>query len=399
MKLVQEGKLSPEDAAELIDAFVSSDSAEAEPAEGVQFHTPPPPPPGAEPPPPPPSNGANKDPFKSFVDAMEKLGREVREVDWNDVARQIREGAAKGVEGLKQGVEKIKEGRWGWGGHEEKQVTLPLSVPEGKTLRIENSSGDIKVVHTENLGSIRADASFRGSDQDDAKEKADRYTLIIEESDSLVLVRQPDVSGLSVGLYVEVSGKVPVSVHCDSGDIKVVDTGSSCKVQSRSGDVSLSGLDGPVDVNLSHGDLRIEDTKSPSINVENKSGDLLFRRVSGNMNVRTASGDISVQEATCKTVSLESVSGDISLSLTEPVSGTVNVRTVNGDASIRVPSNSDCRVTLSTLRGDVSCGLELQDMAKAEQRITGKLGEGTGAIDVSAVNGDVSLGARDTAAV
>jgi hypothetical protein len=386
MKLVQEGKLSPDDAAELIDAFATGDH----PEEGQAAHTPPPPPPGAEGPPPPPHDGVSKEPFKSFVDAMEKLGKEMKEVNWNDIAKQVREGAAKGVEGLRQGVDKIKDGRWGWGGREEKQVTLPLSVPEGKTLRIENSSGDVKVVHTAGLGSIRADASFRGTDTQDALDKAERYTLILEESDSVVLVRQPDVSGLSVDLYIEVSEKVPVSVHCDSGDIKIENTGSSCKVQSRSGDVSLRGLDGPIDVNLMLGDMKLEDSKSPSINVENKSGDLAFRRVSGNMNVRTANGDISVTDASCKTVSLESVSGDISLSLSEPVAGTINIRTVNGDARVNVPSSSDCRVTLSTLRGDVSCSMELEDMAKAEQRITGKLGDGTG---------DVSLGVRDTAAV
>ena len=39
-----------------------------------------------------------------------------------------------------------------------------------------------------------------------------------------------------------------------------------------------------------------------------------------------------------------------------------------------------------------------QDEARLEQRITGRLGDGTGAIDVSAVNGDIAVRLRDAAA-
>src|SRR5688572_3493940 len=322
MKLVQEGKLSPEDAAELIDAFSTTEPQA---------------PAGGPPPSPPPDAGAEprvetgRDPFKSFVDGMERMGKEIREINWNDVAKQVRESTTKGVESLKAGVEKIKSSsKWGWGEQESREVILPLSVPEGKTLRIENSSGDVKIVHTDNPGSIRASATFRGSDHDDAQDKAERYTLVLEESDSVVLVRQPDMSGLSVDLHIELSEKCAVSVHSDSGDISIADSGGKCKVTNRSGDVKLSGLDGPIDVSMQKGDLVVEDCKAPSVSIEGKSGDLTFRRVKGNLNVRTANGDIRVQDCDCKTVSLESVSGDVSVHLDEPVKGTVNIRTVNG---------------------------------------------------------------------
>ncbi len=59
-RLVAEGKLSPEDASELIEAFVAADKAEA------QTSTPPPP-------------GAPKDPFKGM---FENLERTVKGVDW-----------------------------------------------------------------------------------------------------------------------------------------------------------------------------------------------------------------------------------------------------------------------------------------------------------------------------
>src|SRR5256885_2382204 len=96
MRLVQEGKLSPEDAAELIDAFTTSERNDERTEEevyvgtsGSQTAPPPPPPPAHE--------GEHKDPFKSFVDMMDNLQKEVTQnVNWHDVAQQIRRGAQKG---------------------------------------------------------------------------------------------------------------------------------------------------------------------------------------------------------------------------------------------------------------------------------------------------------------
>lgn len=389
MKLVEAGKLSAEDAAELIDAFASGDQAEREEpaaAEAAQTAEP-----GkhAEP------HAEPKEPFKSFVDVMERLGKDIRQVNWSDVARQVREGAERGVHGLKSGVEKIRDGRWGWLSSEQREITLPLSVPQGKTLRIENPSGDVKVARTGNLGTVKAYAKFRGQDDVDARLKAEAYTLIVEESEHSVLIRHPDVSGLSADLEIELPDAAPISVHTDSGDVLISGTGSSAKVTCRSGDVRIKGVNGAIEVNLNDGDLAIEDSESPSITIESKSGDLAFRRVAGNLNVRTANGDIAVVEASCKTLSLESVSGDISLMLSEPVRGTVNVRTVNGDVSARISPASDARVSLSTLRGEATCSVQLQEEVRTGQRLTGRLGDGAGVIDISAVNGDVSLGFHD----
>jgi DUF4097 and DUF4098 domain-containing protein YvlB len=87
---------------------------------------------------------------------------------------------------------------------------------------------------------------------------------------------------------------------------------------------------------------------------------------------------------------VETVSGDVDADLDQPATG-LNVRTVSGGAEIKIPDGSDCRVSLSSLRGEVECEVDLQDEAREEQRITGRLGEGAGVLDVSAVTGDITL--------
>jgi DUF4097 and DUF4098 domain-containing protein YvlB len=392
IKLVQEGKLSAEDAADLIDAFNVGEpterveaTAEAQ-AEGTAETT-------DIPPPPPPGNP--RDPFRAVVEAMEKIGREVSEsVNWTEVAQQARTSASKGFEALKTGVEQVSKGKIdiGWfSSRETKDVTLPLNVPAGRVLRIENPCGDIKVVGGFDEGSVTAHARFSANTIEDARAKAQEYTLIIEESDHQVLIRQPDVSGLSVDLEIQLPGQATVEIRSESGDVSILDTKGGARISTRSGDIKLRGLNGPIEVNVTSGDLTVEDTVTPSLVIENKSGDIVLRRIDGNVNARTASGDVRMDASKGKTIAIETVSGDVRVDVDEPVTGVLNVRTVNGDAYIAVPDGSDCRVALSTLRGSVSSLIELQDATKSDQQIKGRLGDGNGTLDVSAVTGDIAL--------
>lgn len=385
MKLVQEGKLSPEDAAELIDAFQT----------GEENKESPPPPPDE------PSQNGKKDPFKTFVDFMEGVGKEVSEsVDWQQIARQVRTSTQKGMEHLKTGVEKLREGKvnWSWfSAYENREVTLPLKVPKGKTLRIENPVGDVKVTGGFANGTVRASARIRGMDADEAHEKAEAYTIIIEESDHQVLIRQPDVTGLSVDLDIQLDAECAVEVRTLSGDLQIADTNGSARIDTQSGTVKLSGLDGTIEVHSQSGALSVSDSKTPSATIEVKSGDISLTNVSGNITARSASGDISLKDCAGKSISVESVTGDVTVDLNEPVSGTVSIRTVNGAANVGIEDGSDCRVSLSTLRGSVTCDVELEDEAKQEQHVTGKLGKGTGTLDVSAVNGSIAMRQREHA--
>jgi len=406
MKLVQEGKLSPEDAADLIDAFASGDREEAAAAEapksaadgatdsepnGEATEGPPPPPPDA-----------TKDPFKSFVDFMENIGKEVSEkVDWKEVASQVRVSAQKGYEGLRTGIDQIRKGKAGFtlfGTYETREIVLPLAIPEGKTLRVENPTGDIEITAGHEKAEVYAFVRVKGANDEEARENADAFTLLVEESDHHVQIRQHDVSGLSVDLSVRLAAPAPVEIRSHAGDVKVSGSGGGCRLQSQSGDIDLGGLDGPIEITSQSGNVRVADSKTPTLTLESKSGDVSLLRVAGNCNVRTASGDVTLHECSGKTMSIESVSGDVRVDLVEPIAGTVNIRSVNGESAVAIADGSDCRVSLSTLRGEVHCDIVLEDEARMEQHVTGRLGKGTGSLDVSAVNGNIAVRLREHAA-
>lgn len=391
--MVQEGKLSPEDAAELIDAFSSSEG------DVEDKSVPPPPPPGS-------TDGGKapgKDSFKSFIDYVENIGRDLSDnVNWQDVATQVRTGAQKGIESLKEGIEKIKkEGKFSFdlfSAHEVRTIDMPLSIKKGKTLRVENPVGDVRIEGGADAGSIVAKAKVRGMDAAEAKARAAEYTLIVEESDANVLIKQPDVSGIQVDLVIKLPDGVHIDARTSNGQLRVWDTKAGCKVAAASGDIVLHGLNGAIEVVSQSGGVMIEDSKASTLTIENKSGDVEILRVRGPMNIRTASGDLMLKDSWGKSLSIESVSGDVVADLSEPISGAVSIRTVNGASSVGIVDGSDCRVSLSTLRGQVVCSVPLEEESKSDMHASGVLGEGSGTLDVSAVNGSISLKFRDQTA-
>lgn len=398
-KLVADGKLSPDDAADLIDAFYTSERRE----DGHDQATQPTPPHQPSDPTGPKeyaSESKPRDPFQAIIDTVERLGKEVTEnVDWKNVSNSARTNAKKGLDALKSGLEEVSKGKFNMSwlfSTTTREIRLPLTLKEGQLLKIENGSGHITVTPDAVESYVIAHVKVRGASQDDAKAKADKYTLVVENSDHAVEIKQPHETGLDVDLEIFVAATPAIEVKSEAGNVSIRDTRNSCRITSTDGRIDLSGLEGPVEVQAYSGDVYIDNSNATNLLIENKAGNISVDKVTGNMNLRSASGNISIRNSSGKTIAVEAVSGDISIDVVEPVSGAMSVRTVNGNAWISIPDGSDARVAVTTLRGLASTSIELQDRAQNDQRITGRLGEGNGTIDVSAVTGNVSLNLRNS---
>lgn len=405
MRLVKEGKLSPEDAAELIDAMqgqseqgatgsVESDSSSG--AASSESRTTPPPPP-----PPPQTQSGSTIGFGSFFDAVEKFGKEISgSVNWTEVGDQLRKGVREGTEALKKAAGDLKiAGVAGLFDSESRVFEQPIVVPQGKTLKVETTHGDVRIkVDPQATGNLRASAVFRGADREALRERADAFTLAVEESDYFVLVRPPAMSGLSLDFEIVLPEAVPVEVKTESGDVSLSGGRGACRVQTLSGNVNVSAVDGSLEVSAASGDIQIASSQLALLTLDARSGNVSLSEVHGAINLRSASGDVHLRQVSGKSLAVEAVSGDVFVDLSQPVDGSVSIRTVNGLVSCEISEASDCRVHLSTLRGNLEVALPLKDEVRDSKRVTGQLGSGTGTLDVSAVNGDLFLRLRDSTA-
>ena len=391
-KLVAEGRLTPEEAADLIEAIAnrqaqsgnassSSAGASAGPSAGVTTES--------------ASNARPKDPIKGVFDFLDRLAKDGKDsVDWDEVSVKAKESARRGVEVLRQGIDDISKGKINldWlTTSERKEIEFDLPDLQGKLLRIDNPSGSVKIIGGSDDATVVATAHFRGSSPEDAQAKAANFTLASEISDHVVLIRHPELPGVMLDLVINVPIGTPVELKLEAGDATVVDTLGSVRLISRSGSVNLSGLEGTIEVTSDGGAVEIASSRTPSLMLEHKSGNVTFRQIEGNINARTASGDLTVIGSNGKVISLESVSGDVEVHATGIVDGTLNIRTVSGDARVFGNALINARVALSTLRGTVKNSITLNEEVATEQRVTGRIGDGQGLIDVSAVTGDITF--------
>ncbi len=399
LKLVQEGKLNPEDAAELIDAMQGGEDGPAQEKQHAQAASEG----GAPPPPPPPPKAPSDGPFAGFIDIVEKVGKDVSTgINWTEVGDQLRKGAEKGVEAVKKAAQDIKDGKVSFGlfEAETRRIEQPLAVPAGKLLRVESVAGDIKVTcgHP-GEGRLVATAIFKGDDRDRLREKAEAFALVVEESEHFVLIRQPDQSGLTVEFEVFLPEGVAVEAKNESGDVSLTGIVGACRVAGTSGDIHVSNASGSLNLDTANGNVQVLDSTLSLLNIENKNGDVALTGVTAATSIRSSSGDVKMVRCSAPSLAIDGVSGDIRVDLSEPLNGAANIRTVNGLISVDIPGTSNCRVNLSTLRGEVNCTIPLEDFAKDNRRTTGRIGDATGTLDVSAVNGDIFVRLREAAAV
>ncbi len=383
LRMVREGKLSPDDALELLDAFLHFDRLEAE-AQGEGATT------KEE-----RGRAFSEDPFRRLVDTIEKLTREaVEAVNWAEVAGTVRQAASKGVETLRSTVEQITKGEFTWFGPQETvTVELPLRMEGRKTLKVESHLGDVRITGGSAEGRLVAKAVIRGKTREDLRVKRAGWTPVIELFEEGATIK-PSPDAVEEDLEIEVPEGVMVDVVTEAGDVSIKYTRAGVRCVARSGDVEVVEAQGSVQVESQAGDVRVEKL-SGSLEVDNKVGDVWLREVSGVIHVRSATGDVRGRDLSGSVISVETANGDVDLDLCEPLSGTLNVRTVSGDVLVDLAGGSHCRVALSSINGSVRCAIPLEEAHHSEGRITGRIGSGEGTVDVSAVNGNVVLSLRD----
>lgn len=389
MQLVKDGKLSPDDAADLLEAFQDAPTEDPEPVEFTSTE-----------------NGHSEkkeDPFSKLIGSIEKIGKDVAEsVNWQDVADQVKQGVSKGVDALKQAAEDASEGKGPFSGvfgsKVARHVELPLDIPQGKTFMIDGNVGNVVIEGGHDIGSVKIDAQFRAYNQEEAEKMSQRYMPVLEERDNQIVLRHSDSSGLTTHLKVLLPTGTPVDVRMTSGRMEAKDTGSSVKVSNTSGEVTILRAKDSINIETVSGNVSIAGFEGTKMDVETRSGGISVDESKAPMSLKTSSGSIRIVRSVSNELSADSASGNVDADLTEPVDGSVDLKTVSGSVGLSVPQGSDASIVLTTLRGQVTCSADLTDEMISSMKVTGVLGSGKGKIEASTVNGHVSFTNRVAAA-
>jgi DUF4097 and DUF4098 domain-containing protein YvlB len=252
-------------------------------------------------------------------------------------------------------------------------ANLRVRVPEGASLRLETVYGEIRVENTAGRVEVHTISG----------------PVTLES-----LSGEVQAEGISGDMRAsKIGGRLRLA--CKSGDLQAEDLSAGGEVVSVSGEVIVRRAGGgKLEAKSVSGDVFVEEAgmaQPIDLTVESVSGDISLTRARGQIVFKTVSGDANAQQVEAVTLQSQTVSGDVSLGLLAPFTGTLSANTVSGDMTVRLPETSSFRFTLSTQSGELHCGLTAQDANQTGTLYTGRVGDGTGTINVQTRSGDVTL--------
>ena len=258
--------------------------------------------------------------------------------------------------------------------HVAEQI-LEQETAGAERVTVRNLSGDVKITGWDRpLVQVRGERTAWGMDRETAQDRAETMPLDIQLRDGEILVEARAAIASGVGL---------VNLQRMHTDLEVtVPFDLPLHVTTTSGDVSVRGHAGLVEVNTS-------------------SGDIVISGASGQAIVETASGGIQLRSCRCQTLALTSLSGDIDLRLIAGAAGDYRVRSANGDVVAELAGGVPIDIVLETVSGDLGTGPRVVLRSQESSRFVGELPAGPASspgpsperasLKIITIKGDISV--------
>jgi hypothetical protein len=203
-----------------------------------------------------------------------------------------------------------------------------------------------------------------------------------------------------------------VNLHNISVDYEiVVPENTAIRAHTGSGDQTVEGLKGNVDLESGSGDLRLA-RLTGDMRFQTGSGNVRGRELAGPAKVKAGSGDIEIEETAAGDLDIRTGSGNITAKginggfRAEAGSGDIHgngspknmwsVRTGSGNVNLNVPSDAAFDVDISSSSGSVTLGHPVTTtvqgrIQETRKSVVGKVRGGGPVVSVHTGSGDVAV--------
>lgn len=206
-----------------------------------------------------------------------------------------------------------------------------FATPSPVRLQVKIPVGNVDVATVDGAEST---VSIEGSEKlvDTVKVELDGDCLVVEQQ------RKP-----FIGFFARSEGSLHVRA--------CVPHRSRVEIVTASGDTTLDGTFGALEMKSASGDIRVTGNVEGNASASNVSGDVRFPGVVGDLTVRSVSGDLAA-ESVDGSASLKSVSGNVRVGSVRE--GQVTVQSVSGDVEIGIAPGAIIDVDVKSASGEVS---------------------------------------------
>jgi hypothetical protein len=232
------------------------------------------------------------------------------------------------------------------------------------TLDLQNIAGDI-VITGGGGDSVRIDATKRVRARDAAEAKARLGELLIDVAERPDRVevrteypRRRDFFG-SVDFTVAVPSGAGVTVQSVSGNIRVTNVDGELRMQSVSGDLVASAVKGLARIRSMSGDVEVTKAEG-DVSGGTMSGELMITGLRGKgVELRSVSGDMRLADVEVDRAYVRSVTGDVEYRGRLASTGRYELQSHSGDVRV-TPREAGFDVDAGTFGGDVRSDYELK---------------------------------------
>ncbi|TQV76530.1 DUF4097 domain-containing protein [Aliikangiella marina] len=272
------------------------------------------------------------------------------------------------------------------------KVDKELSAPLDGVVEIHNVRGEINII-----GWDQPKVTVKGT-LDDLTEK---FVFASKGSTTYIKVKLPKNSrhhnrdGSNLSINVPQGSEVVFSGVATDLTISKIDGGLDIK--SVSGDISINETKGRTQINSISGILKLKDVVG-SLEVSTISGDLDADVSCDKVRVSGVSADLKVKLDSIQSAKVSNVSGDTTISGVLNSDGELDMGSVSGTAVYVVDGELDARVVMETAPGgdivnDYTDDKPISSFINS-QNLRFTAGEGKGRVKMSTVSGDVGLKAN-----
>ena len=198
---------------------------------------------------------------------------------------------------------------------------------------------------------------------------------------------------VSVDYEITVPADTTIRTHSGSGDQTIEGTQGNVEIQSGSGDLKLSRLTGQIRLQTGSGDVRAHEISGP-VRGGAGSGDIELEETgSGDIDLHTGSGNITargIQGA----FRGDAGSGDITAEGKQ--TGTWEIHTGSGNVHVRLPADAAFDANVSTSSGTLDVGMPITmtvqgRVQETRKQIEGKVRGGGPLLTVRTGSGDIHI--------
>lgn len=185
-----------------------------------------------------------------------------------------------------------------------------------------------------------------------------------------------------------------VVLDIGSGPVTVERTRGSLSVDTGSGSVTLGGHEGELSVDTGSGHVEVADVRGGSVRLDTGSGHVRCSAVAADdLVVDTGSGGVGLEGVRAPRIHVDTGSGSVRIALDSAPRDLV-VDTGSGAVSIVAPADLGAMVDLESGSGGIDTDFTLSTISHDHGELHGTIGDGRGHIRVDTGSGGVSLRRR-----